>query len=195
MTLPPISSVPDVGRSKPASMRSTVVLPQPDGPSSEMSSPAPTSKFKLSTAVTSPKRLTTCFNRISATGRYPLLSRQPIGNGRTDGDDDDEKNAHRRAAADLTFRHVVVNVHRHRVPARWVQNERRAELRDELDERDDRARENRRPQLRQDDVGKRLALRRAQTPRRFFQAAIDSGKTGRNDPHDVGQPPDGQCDD
>ena len=39
MSTPSISMVPDVGVSKPASMRSSVVLPQPDGPSSEKNSP------------------------------------------------------------------------------------------------------------------------------------------------------------
>ena len=39
-TAPFISIVPDVGLMKPAIMRSVVVLPQPDGPSSETNSPS-----------------------------------------------------------------------------------------------------------------------------------------------------------
>jgi hypothetical protein len=38
-SLPSIWIAPDVGVSNPATMRSTVVLPHPDGPRSEMNSP------------------------------------------------------------------------------------------------------------------------------------------------------------
>src|SRR5436853_7548046 len=43
--------VPDVGCSKPAIMRSVVVLPQPLGPRNETNSPRSTSRLKFSTAV------------------------------------------------------------------------------------------------------------------------------------------------
>ena len=42
MTFPPISIVPDVGFSSPATMRRAVVLPHPDGPTSTMNSPSST---------------------------------------------------------------------------------------------------------------------------------------------------------
>jgi hypothetical protein len=45
--------VPDDGSSRPASIRRIVVLPQPDGPSSVTSVPAPMSNETLSTATTS----------------------------------------------------------------------------------------------------------------------------------------------
>jgi len=51
---PLIRIVPDDGSSRPASMRRIVVLPQPDGPSSVTSVPAPMSNETLSTAVTWP---------------------------------------------------------------------------------------------------------------------------------------------
>ena len=38
---PSTAIVPSVGSTKPASMRKVVVLPQPDGPSSERNSPSP----------------------------------------------------------------------------------------------------------------------------------------------------------
>src|SRR5512147_3288133 len=51
---------PSVGISKPASMRSKVVLPQPDGPSSAKNSPSRISNETLSTALTfSPNSLVT----------------------------------------------------------------------------------------------------------------------------------------
>src|SRR5205814_6007280 len=51
-------SPPSTGE-KPAIMRSSVVLPQPDGPSSVNSSPSPTSSETRSTAVAAPNRLLT----------------------------------------------------------------------------------------------------------------------------------------
>ncbi len=50
---------PSVCRSKPPIMRKSVVLPQPDGPSSEKNSPGAMSKVALSTAAKLPKRLLT----------------------------------------------------------------------------------------------------------------------------------------
>src|SRR5262249_20096744 len=46
-----------VGVSRPAMMRSNVVLPHPDGPSSTKNSPSCTLREMPSTAVTGPKRL------------------------------------------------------------------------------------------------------------------------------------------
>src|SRR5690606_5491212 len=48
------------GCSSPAMMRSRVVLPEPDGPSSAVSSPSLRLRLTLSTATKSPKRLFTC---------------------------------------------------------------------------------------------------------------------------------------
>ncbi len=47
---------PSVGSSKPPIIRSVVVLPQPDGPSSEKNSPSPMVRSTRSTAVTVPRR-------------------------------------------------------------------------------------------------------------------------------------------
>src|SRR5271169_5031381 len=54
-TRAPIEIRPAVARSRPATMRSVVVLPQPDGPSSVTNSPASTARLKRSTATTPPK--------------------------------------------------------------------------------------------------------------------------------------------
>src|SRR5262245_41746411 len=47
---------PEVGISKPAMMRSNVVLPHPDGPSRTKNSPSRTAREMPSTAVTGPNR-------------------------------------------------------------------------------------------------------------------------------------------
>ncbi len=49
-TLPPMRSVPEVMSSRPATIRSAVVLPEPDGPTSTISSPSATSRSRSSTA-------------------------------------------------------------------------------------------------------------------------------------------------
>jgi hypothetical protein len=57
ITWPSISMVPVAGGMKPAIMRKVVVLPQPDGPSSETNSPLAISSEKSSTALKLPKLL------------------------------------------------------------------------------------------------------------------------------------------
>ena len=56
---------PLVGRSKPAIMRSVVVLPQPDGPTMVKNSPGGMFTSMPSTATTSPNDLTSCSSWIS----------------------------------------------------------------------------------------------------------------------------------
>ena len=51
MSLPLSSIVPEVGVSSPATMRSVVVLPQPEGPSSAKNEPLGTSRSRAFTAV------------------------------------------------------------------------------------------------------------------------------------------------
>src|SRR6516225_3446024 len=59
---------PSSGVSRPASRRSSVVLPQPEGPSSAKNSPAKISSDSSSTALTPPKRLLTASNRTNGAG-------------------------------------------------------------------------------------------------------------------------------
>ena len=49
-TFPPMVRVPLVMSSRPATIRSAVVLPQPDGPTSTMNSPSLTSSVRSLTA-------------------------------------------------------------------------------------------------------------------------------------------------
>ena len=61
-SLPPMSTRPPLAVSRPAIMRSVVVLPHPDGPSSVTRVPASTVKLTWSTAVNLPKVLLTFSN-------------------------------------------------------------------------------------------------------------------------------------
>ncbi len=56
MSCPSTRTEPVVGWSKPASIRSAVVFPHPDGPSSAMSSPGSMRRFRPSSADIAPYR-------------------------------------------------------------------------------------------------------------------------------------------
>src|SRR5258708_30879728 len=55
MTSPSMAIVPELGSRNPAIMRSVLVLPQPDGPSSDTNSPGMMARLRCSTASTEPK--------------------------------------------------------------------------------------------------------------------------------------------
>src|SRR4028119_335360 len=55
---------PSLGVSKPASIRMSVVLPQPEGPSRQKNSPSKMSSVRWSTATASPNRFVTFSKRI-----------------------------------------------------------------------------------------------------------------------------------
>src|SRR5215472_16221018 len=63
---------PEVGISNPATMRSEVVLPQPDGPRKEMNSPCSTEREKSSTATWVAKRLWTWENSRNGMALFPV---------------------------------------------------------------------------------------------------------------------------
>ena len=56
-TRPPISTVPALGRSRPAMMLSNVDLPQPDGPTSTVNSPLSIVEVDSLQHLTAPNRL------------------------------------------------------------------------------------------------------------------------------------------
>ena len=70
MGCPSMKISPVVGVSKPASIRSKVVLPQPEGPSSEKNSPRRISKLTSSTAFTGPKCFETLCREMMLSGSF-----------------------------------------------------------------------------------------------------------------------------
>src|SRR5579862_3691391 len=66
MSLPPSTTAPESGCSKPAMIRNVVVLPEPEGPSSVKNSPSATCRSTFSTATTSPYVLRTLVSETSA---------------------------------------------------------------------------------------------------------------------------------
>src|SRR3984957_18988177 len=77
---PSMLIVPEVTSSRPATIRSAVVLPQPDGPTSTSSSPSLTARSSALTAVVpSPNRLVTDASSIRATRTsLPHAQRQAL---------------------------------------------------------------------------------------------------------------------
>jgi hypothetical protein len=63
---PPISTLPSLAVSNPATIRRQVVLPQPDGPSNTVNLPGRTCNEMRSSAVALPQRRLTAVNRTSA---------------------------------------------------------------------------------------------------------------------------------
>src|SRR3954454_11722670 len=68
MSASPIMTWPAVGRSRPATIRRVVVLPQPDGPRRAKNEPCGMVRSRSSTAVKSPKRLVRPTSRRSPPG-------------------------------------------------------------------------------------------------------------------------------
>src|SRR5687767_14361160 len=84
-TRPPKRISPASGRSKPAIMRSVVVLPHPEPPTSATSSPGAMSRDSASTARAPPKRLVTPRRLMSTSARIflqPLLDETVLVLGR-----------------------------------------------------------------------------------------------------------------
>ena len=65
-TLPSIAIVPPLISSRPASIRSSVDLPQPEGPTSTMNSPSAMSKLMPWMTFVEPKALATSLNETDA---------------------------------------------------------------------------------------------------------------------------------
>src|SRR5580658_2034798 len=91
--------LPLVGSSKPAISRSVVVLPQPEGPSSEKNSPASMRNDTSSTARTPPKRLVSPTSSISPPATA-VVSVRPLGEAaRRAGEREGRRQRHGRDAA------------------------------------------------------------------------------------------------
>src|SRR6516165_7457796 len=70
--LPAMTTSPALARSRPATMRNVVVLPQPEGPKRQTTSPAETERLKSLTAVNAPKCLVTPLSSIVDIGGLSL---------------------------------------------------------------------------------------------------------------------------
>ena len=117
MSTPSSRMRPSSGVSKPASMRSSVVLPQPDGPSSAKNSFSRMSSETPSTAATGPKRLVTLSMARSVRGvahgveRSAVEALRETQRGDADRHDDGRQRVDLRRDAEADHR---VDLHRQR---------------------------------------------------------------------------------
>src|SRR5581483_223054 len=75
----PIQTSPLVGSSSPAAIRSTVVFPEPEGPTTTMNSPSAISRSSASTATVPPgKVLQSCLKSIRAMSASSAGRRDPV---------------------------------------------------------------------------------------------------------------------
>src|ERR1041385_8286992 len=107
ITFCPTRISPPSGWRNPASSRSVVVLPQPDGPSSETNSPSPISRSRRSTAAASPKCFVSPFsetvaNLASAPGEE-LPPGKPLHRQNNDERNGEQQNAKHGDRADLAL--------------------------------------------------------------------------------------------
>ena len=85
MSRPSTRTRPESSRSSPASERSAVVLPQPEGPSSATSSPGARSSERPSSALTSPKRRRSSTSCTRTPARDGLAPATAAGGARASG--------------------------------------------------------------------------------------------------------------
>src|SRR3954447_13711601 len=93
----PIQMLPPVGFSSPATNRSAVVFPHPEGPTRIRNSPSPTSRERSSSATTSSEnRFVTCSRTTSATALSLQARRRDAADEVALGDEEQQK--HRQQA-------------------------------------------------------------------------------------------------
>src|SRR4249919_649748 len=179
-TRPPISIVPEVGFSRPATIRSAVVLPHPEGPTSTMNSPSSTVCVSASTATTFPsKTLLTARKTTSATRPLTLHSSRRDGvdevtlceqEGEQHRHDDHHVPGHEqrplRVVRSLERRETELEGH---VVLRLDDDERPEEVVPRVEERDHRQRCQSRAREGQDDSYERAKPRAAVDPRSLLE--------------------------
>src|SRR6266545_6462679 len=88
-TRPPMRMSPPVISSRPATIRSAVVFPQPEGPTRTTNSPSAISRLKSRTAGVAPKTLVTWTSSMAATALAPHRAcREPEGDAALDEEEE-----------------------------------------------------------------------------------------------------------
>src|SRR5215207_9148198 len=155
ISTPPTAIAPASGRSKPAIRRSSVVLPQPEGPSTAMRAPLSTWRLTSTTALVEPNNFETLSRRTSLIRSYCGCQRLRLGHlGRGDrrpppsgepddqrdrqqaNEDDQERRQRRRLEERLAGR--LPDRYGQRVTAEGAQEERGGELLHHLGEDEQR---------------------------------------------------------
>src|ERR1035441_1353278 len=135
-TAVPIVTVPASARSKPASTRSSVVLPLPDGPRMAVRDPAGTSRFSPVSTRWVPKALyrpaAASWVMVSSPG--PRMVEEPPEHAARHGGHGDHHQGERRCLAVGQVRFVAPELRGEGLNAGWLQDKRGGELRDGREE-------------------------------------------------------------
>src|SRR5437868_4014757 len=194
-TLPSMLISPELISSRPATMRSVVVLPQPEGPTSTTNSRSRISRFTSLTACVPSNFLLrslslTCamaltLNRPGNAGDV-VLDEERIDDGHWDGTD--QRAGHERAPEeDVAADELGGHADRHRLLlGRREEHERVDELVPRQCEGEDAGRENARDGDRENDVQHRLPARRAVDARAFLELARDRLEVAHHQPRAEG---------
>src|SRR3954470_15348281 len=184
-TRSPIRIVPPVISSSPATIRSAVVFPHPDGPTNTTNSPSCTVSVRSRTAGVSPYSFVTFWNSIWPT-TCPLSSHRSRGQPERDLplDEDEEhddrqrrqrRGGHQRPPGSAAVRRERGEPHGQRLLGRAAEKDVRDDvLVPRLDEREDRRRDEARPDKRQENPDERAEPRRPVDHRRFLEILRDA---------------------
>src|ERR1043166_5567827 len=138
ITFCPTRISPPSGWRNPASSLSVVVLPQPEGPSSETNSPSPISRSRPSTAAASPNFFVSFFRatvaKLSSAAGEEVPAGEPLHGKNNQERHRKEQDAEHGDCADLSFFLEVEDDDRDDLRNRREEKNRRAELADDADE-------------------------------------------------------------
>src|SRR4051812_41622222 len=183
---PPMSTRPASTFSRPARQRSSVVFPQPDGPSSTTKSPSATSRSTSSTAVTLPKVLRIAWKRTSAIYFSTLLLQHPSPHREqvaTDEQDHDHRRRHEEEPArEAEVRRRALEQREHLRRQRPVAEREKRGSEDLVpgdDEDEDRRRGEAGQRERKGDLHERLRATAAERHRRLLELGRHAGEDAR----------------
>src|SRR5690348_12313598 len=179
MRLPAMMISPAVTRSRPAIMRKVVVLPQPEGPSRQTTSPAATERSASLTATKSPNFLVILrasivdIPSLSLDGAEGDAAQQVVlqeEGHQEDGDEEQGLDRRQQAPqdADAAARHRLVHGDRHGAGIDAGEQQREQELVPGEDQAEDEGRGKARQHLRQADLQEHLDLARPVDAGRVF---------------------------
>src|ERR1044071_17162 len=177
ITFCPTRISPPSGWRNPASSLSVVVLPQPEGPSSETNSPSPISRSRPSTAAASPNFFVSFFRatvaKLSSAAGEEVPAGEPLHGKNNQERHRKEQDAEHGDCADLSFFLEVEDDDRDDLRTRREEKNRRAELADDADE-DERPRGDQpRARERHGDILQRAQAVRADDARRILELGMD----------------------
>src|SRR5438876_12147657 len=182
----PTQISPASGRRNPATRRSVVVLPQPDGPRSETSSPGSTRRSSPSSAARSPYRFVSPLIVTPGMGSRSVLRADDVATEQRLHHDDggeghaEHKEAEDRDGAELALLLQVEDHDRDHLGAGREEDDRRRQLTDHADEDEAPGGDDAAPGERRRDLAEHAQAPRTEDASRLLELGVDSleGRVG-----------------